>query len=47
MVLVTRWERFLRVPELLSKSGEKPLVVDGRRLLARDSVERYEGIGLG
>jgi len=47
VVLVTRWSEFLRVPELLSKSGEKPLVVDGRRLLARDSVERYEGIGLG
>jgi UDPglucose 6-dehydrogenase len=47
IVLVTRWAEFLRVPELLSKRGAKPLVVDGRRLLARDSVEHYEGIGLG
>ena len=47
LVIVTRWAEFLRVPELLQKSGQKPLVVDGRRLLARDSVARYEGIGLG
>jgi len=47
LVIVTRWSEFLRVPELLTKSGAKPLVVDGRRLLARDSVARYEGIGLG
>jgi UDPglucose 6-dehydrogenase/GDP-mannose 6-dehydrogenase len=47
IVLVTRWAEFLRVPEILSKTGAKPVVVDGRRLLARDSVERYEGIGLG
>jgi len=37
----------LRVPELLRKTGATPLVVDGRRLLAKDSVPRYEAIGLG
>lgn len=47
LVIVTRWAEFQRVPELLKKSGAKPLVVDGRRLLAKDSVPRYEGIGLG
>jgi UDPglucose 6-dehydrogenase/GDP-mannose 6-dehydrogenase len=47
VVLATRWTEFLRVPEILAKTGAKPVVVDGRRLLARDSVERYEGIGLG
>jgi UDPglucose 6-dehydrogenase len=47
IVLVTRWAEFLRVPALLASAGTKPLVVDGRRLLERDSVERYEGIGLG
>jgi UDPglucose 6-dehydrogenase/GDP-mannose 6-dehydrogenase len=47
IVLVTRWSEFLEVPTLLERSGEKPVLVDGRRLLARDSVERYEGIGLG
>jgi UDPglucose 6-dehydrogenase/GDP-mannose 6-dehydrogenase len=47
IVLVTRWSEFLRVPELLKKSGSSPLLVDGRRLLAPGSVARYEGIGLG
>ena len=47
IVVVTRWAEFLRVPELLRASGATPLVVDGRRLLAKDSVPRYEGIGLG
>lgn len=47
LVLVTRWSQFLEVPALLEASGRNPVVVDGRRLLAPDSVERYEGIGLG
>ena len=47
VVLVTRWSEFLRVPEILRKSATSPLVVDGRRLLAKDSVARYEAIGLG
>jgi UDPglucose 6-dehydrogenase/GDP-mannose 6-dehydrogenase len=47
IVLVTRWAEFLRLPEILAKTGAKPVVVDGRRLLAPDSVDRYEGIGLG
>jgi UDPglucose 6-dehydrogenase/GDP-mannose 6-dehydrogenase len=47
LVIVTRWAEFLKVPELLKKSGQTPLVVDGRRLLAKGSVTRYEGIGLG
>jgi UDPglucose 6-dehydrogenase len=47
VVLVTRWSEFSNVPAILSRRGQKPLVIDGRRLLPRDSVERYEGIGLG
>jgi UDPglucose 6-dehydrogenase len=45
-VLVTRWAEFKQVPELLAKLGKKPLIVDGRRLLNKASVDRYEGIGL-
>jgi UDPglucose 6-dehydrogenase len=46
VVLVTRWEEFERVPALLAQAGEKPLFVDGRRMLDKTSVDRYEGIGL-
>jgi UDPglucose 6-dehydrogenase len=47
IVIVTRWKDFERVPELLAKSDDPPLVVDGRRMLDRQSVARYAGVGLG
>lgn len=47
ILLVTRWDEFRGLPQLLAKRGEAPLVVDGRRLLEKTSVPRYAGIGLG
>ncbi len=47
VALMTRWSEFERLPELLEGLEPQPLVVDGRRMLARDSVSRYAGIGLG
>lgn len=46
IVLMTRWDEFKRVPELLRNRTPQPVVVDGRRLLAKDSLAVYEGIGL-
>jgi UDPglucose 6-dehydrogenase/GDP-mannose 6-dehydrogenase len=46
IVLVTRWEDFRTLPELLSKRHPQPVFVDGRRMLPKTSFERYEGIGL-
>lgn len=46
VVLVTRWKEFERVPELLAHRVPVPVVVDGRRMLDKATVERYEGIGL-
>ena len=46
VVLVTRWKEFGRVPELLARNGRPPVLVDGRRMLDKDKVARYEGIGL-
>ena len=43
VLLVTRWPEFETLPELLAP---EVLLIDGRRMLARDSVPRYEGIGL-
>lgn len=45
-VLVTRWKEFDRVPALLDGLPSQPVLVDGRRMLDKTSVERYEGIGL-
>lgn len=46
VVLVTAWDEFLRLPELLAATGARPVVVDGRRILDKSRIERYEGIGL-
>ena len=46
VVLLTRWEEFRSIPELLDHLNQPPLVVDGRRMLDKCSVKRYEGIGL-
>jgi UDPglucose 6-dehydrogenase len=46
VALVTRWNEFLRLPELLQGREPQPIVVDGRRLLDKNSVACYEGIGL-
>jgi UDPglucose 6-dehydrogenase/GDP-mannose 6-dehydrogenase len=46
VVLVTRWAEFERLPELLRPISPQPLVVDGRRMIDRSAVARYDGIGL-
>jgi len=46
IMIVTSWPEFSEVPGLLSKLEDQPLVIDGRRMLAADSVTHYEGIGL-
>jgi UDPglucose 6-dehydrogenase len=44
-ILVTRWDQFRRVPELLQGRADAPVLIDGRRVLAPTSVARYEGTG--
>jgi len=46
IVLLTRWEEFYEIPQLLSGRDPQPVVIDGRRMLDKRSVARYEGIGL-
>ena len=46
VVLMTQWQEFNTVPELLSKKDDQPLVVDGRRMFDKNSVDHYEGIRL-
>lgn len=46
IVLLTRWKEFERVPELLLNLDPQPLFVDGRRMLDKRHIRRYEGIGL-
>jgi UDPglucose 6-dehydrogenase/GDP-mannose 6-dehydrogenase len=44
-LLVTRWPEFNRLPELLAKRVDAPLLIDGRRMIEPHSVAKYEGIG--
>ncbi len=46
ILLLTRWDEFKQIPELLERTGSQAVLVDGRRMLDKDSVERYEGIGI-
>lgn len=45
VVLVTRWGEFRNVPDLLKGRTPQPLFIDGRRLLDKSTIARYEGIG--
>jgi UDPglucose 6-dehydrogenase len=46
ILLLTRWNDFKALPELLQGAEPQPLVVDGRRMLDKTAIARYEGIGL-
>jgi len=46
IVLVTRWKEFESLPALLEGRTPQPLVVDGRRLLDKNTIARYAAIGL-
>lgn len=45
VVILTRWPEFHKLPRLFSDLATQPLLIDGRRMLAKDSVSRYDGIG--
>ena len=45
-VLVTSWEIFRKIPDIVRKIEPPPLIVDGRRMLEKRLVARYAGIGL-
>lgn len=44
IMLMTSWPAFRDLPDLLK--GRDTLLIDGRRMIAKDAVARYEGIGL-
>lgn len=46
IAVMTRWAEFEALPNLLADVHPQPVVVDGRRMLDRNRIARYEGIGL-
>jgi UDPglucose 6-dehydrogenase len=47
VLIMTRWPHFDALPGLIKNSAKPPLVIDGRRMLPKTALPRYEGIGLG
>lgn len=47
VLLMTRWVEFERVVGLVAEASVAPVIIDGRRMIPKTSVPRYEGIGLG
>ena len=46
VVLVTRWREFEKLPTMLRECKSQPVVVDGRRMLDKNTLKNYAGIGL-
>lgn len=46
VILVTRWNQFSDVPNILKAQKSPPLLVDGRRMLNKEDILHYDGIGL-
>jgi UDPglucose 6-dehydrogenase/GDP-mannose 6-dehydrogenase len=46
VVLVTRWDDYREVPELIAALPAQPIFLDGRRMLDKEQFARYAGIGL-
>jgi UDPglucose 6-dehydrogenase len=47
ILILTRWQEFNDLPALISARDTQPIVIDGRRLLNKASVAKYDGIGMG
>jgi UDPglucose 6-dehydrogenase len=45
ILIMTRWDEFASVPQLICNRDPQPWVVDGRRMLSRHQVAQYEAIG--
>jgi UDPglucose 6-dehydrogenase len=46
VLLVTRWDEFQALHEMIGTMPTPPVVVDGRRVLDKTRFPRYEGIGV-
>ena len=46
IMLVTKWDELASLPAIINSMDAPPLLIDGRRMIDKNSVPRYEGIGL-
>ncbi|MBZ0297161.1 MAG: UDP-glucose/GDP-mannose dehydrogenase family protein [Anaerolineae bacterium] len=46
ILVLTRWDEFENLHQIIGKCEKQPLIIDGRRMLKKHLIKRYEGIGL-
>jgi UDPglucose 6-dehydrogenase/GDP-mannose 6-dehydrogenase len=46
VIIVTIWDEFHTLPEIINNMPSQPLLIDGRRMIDKDAVSRYDGIGM-
>ncbi|MFQ5609030.1 MAG: UDP binding domain-containing protein, partial [Woeseiaceae bacterium] len=46
VIVITTWDEFAHLPQIISEMSPAPVLIDGRRMFDRRSVPVYEGIGL-
>ena len=46
VLIMTRWSEFNALPDLLKSHSDAPVVIDGRRMLDKQELTNYDGIGL-
>ena len=47
IILMTMWDEFIDLPEIINMNNPDVDLIDGRRQIRKDSVKNYYGIGLG
>ena len=47
VLLMTRWEQFKELPQIINDINPNAVLIDGRRMLDVSSVNNYDGIGIG
>jgi UDPglucose 6-dehydrogenase len=45
-LIFTAWDEFKKLPDLITANAREVLIIDGRRMLGKNSIKNYEGIGL-
>jgi UDPglucose 6-dehydrogenase len=46
IIILTRWQEFKGLPDMIRKLESQPVIIDGRRMLDKTSVANYDGIGM-
>lgn len=46
VLIMTRWDIFSSIPDIITQFEKQPLIVDARRMLDKESIDNYTGIGL-